>query len=133
MHDSDKCTPPRRSFTQADGTPWTELAPLREVFLQYVGRKKTRKALRYLGDLFYQMVLEFRAYDPPDNRDVDDLAIEAVSRDLLHLAAYLRYNVAEIKEDTPVSQLDDIHAQKAFCWGKELERIAGEMGEFLKR
>lgn len=112
--------------------PWKD-SPLRETFLLHVTDPESRGAIVHLGDLFLEMVLDWKRHWPDhEEPSTTRAALLSIAGDRSFLAGYLVHEVADDLDASGVKKEDARLCLLAEDpWAPKLRAVAGEIREAL--
>lgn len=121
----------KQSTSQPITQPWQELAPFREAFLRYLTVPEDAEALRKVGSLIFEMVLDYcRCWpQPPESETVTEL--RAIIQDLRYAEHQLRRNVAESLHAAHLGESEIDLARHANGWAERLSSLATEIEQAI--
>lgn len=120
-------TPPR--ITPA---AWEDFPAFRETFLMYFTEPPANAALRVVGRLFHEMLLEYYHHWPEWPEGVTATELRAALADLRHLEGYLAA-VGREHQDAALNESDTALSLLAGRHAVELARIAEEIEQAIGR
>lgn len=144
MPEQDESTPtPERPIYSEDLPPaitppmdpakWEDFEGFRETFLLHFSDQKANSTLRGLGDLLYELVLEFEHFWPRQPEGVTRSELRAVVADLRHSEGYLRA-FGEQPEQTELTPYEEhlcrVAARQAEAVKAAADAIEAELGSW---
>lgn len=139
MPDQPQCInpPSSGSIPQAPAVPpliepaaWEDFPVFRETFLMYFTEPPTNSALRIVGRLFHELVLEYYHHWPNWPEGVTGTELRAAVADLRHLQGYLAA-VGREHEEAELTEPNTVLSRLAARQAGELARIADEIEQAL--
>jgi hypothetical protein len=134
MADREECTPdPTHPPFDRELTPagWEESAGIRETFLYHFYQPDDRAALRHVGRMLHEWVLEMARYAPPTPESATREELRAVAADLRHCQGFLAA-VARSRQEASLppaaaalAELATREAQAVAAVAAALERALG--------
>lgn len=121
----------KQSIPQPDPQVWQELAPFREAFLRYLTVPEDAAAVRKVGDLIFEMVLDYcRCWPQPEETETV-AELQAITRDLRYAEHQLRRNVAESLHAAQLGERERDLARQANCWADRLASLTGQIEQAI--
>lgn len=130
MPDREESTP--APIPRIDPAEWEEMEGFRETLLLHFTDRKANTTLRDLGDLLFELSLEYSRFWPDRPEGMTRSELRAALADLRHLEGFL----AAVGKERDTSSLDpdeDALSRFASEQGMEVRRIADRIEEELAR
>ncbi len=126
MRELPKSTPPAATPPRILPPSWEDFPAFRETFLLYFTERPTNAALRVVGRMLHELVLEYCHHWPDWSDGVTRTELRAALADLRHLEGYLG-TVGREHETASLSDADTSLSRLAARQAVELARIAEEI------
>lgn len=131
---TEESIPPVRTATPPRIIPdaWEDFPAFRETFLMYFTEPPANAALRVVGRLFHELVLEYYHRWPDWPEGVTATELRSALADLRHLEGFLAA-VGREHQTASLSEPDTVLSVLAGRLAGELARIAGEIETVIGR
>lgn len=136
MPDQDECTPADEAAIPPviDPTKFEDFAAFRETFLLYFSDPWANAALRSLGSLLYDFVLEYWQHWPDQPEGLLRASLRAAVADIRHVQGFLaEWAAPETAHETPhLEHLAKVGGVVARDLGGLADRLEAELGTWRR-